>query len=122
MPTTFRLTLSAALLAALLPSPAFATGQVLDDAMILSLAVNGGADTINPGTTCVRVSLPVVAACSSGYVAIQNNNKQLMATAMQAKASSNKVWFYYDDSTGSATYHCPGRVFTPCSVISIELK
>jgi len=100
--------------------PVHAAGLVLDDVTILSLAVNGGADTVNPGTTCVRVSQPVSAACPSGYVAIQNNNKPLIAAAMQGKATSGRVLFYYDDSTGS--HHCPGRVFTPCSVISIELK
>lgn len=100
--------------------PAYAAGQVIDGVTVTGVAVSGGSDTQNPGTTCVTISMPLVAACSSGYVAIQNNNKQLTAAALQAKATSSKVWLYYDDSAGP--FHCPGHVFTPCSVVSIELK
>jgi len=90
----------------------------LEDAQITSLAVNGGADTVNPGTSCIRVSAPVASTSSNGYVAIPNNNKQLLSAAFQAKAAGNKLWLYYAD-TGN--FHCPGRVFTPCGAISIEL-
>jgi hypothetical protein len=99
---------------------AFAAAYTPDNVTVTAVAVNGGADTQNPGTTCVTVSVPLVAACPAGYVAIQNNNKQLLAAALLAKATSSKVMFIYDDSAGP--FHCPGRVFTPCSVISIELK
>lgn len=99
---------------------AFAAGYTLDGVTISSVAVNGGTDTNNPGTTCVKISAPVVAACPNGMVAIQNNNKLLIGAALQAKATSSKVWFYYDDAAGS--FHCPGHVFTPCSVVSIEIK
>ena len=108
---------AAALLAA---EPAIAAQQILDGVLISSVSLNGGIDTTNPGTTCVRILTPVLAACPSGYVAIQNNNKQLIAAALQAKATSSSVWFYYDDA--GASFHCPGKVFTPCSVVSIELK
>lgn len=99
---------------------AFAAGQVADPVWITGVAVNGGADTLNPGTTCITVSAPLVAACPAGYVAIPNNNRLLIAAALQARATLSKVWFYYDDSAGAS--HCPGHVFTPCGVISIELK
>lgn len=98
----------------------FAASQYPDNVTVTTVAVNGGADTQNPGTTCVTVSVALSATCQGGYVAIPNNNKLLIAAALQAKATSSKVAFYYDDSAGS--FHCPGRVFTPCSVISIELK
>ncbi len=101
-------------------SPVYAASQQTGDAIISLVAVNGGVDTMNPGTTCVQVSTPVLAACPSGYVAILNNNKLLIAAALQAKAASSKVWFYYDDSSGS--HHCPGIVMTPCSVNSIGLN
>jgi hypothetical protein len=90
------------------------------DTAIDWVAVNGGTDTASPGTTCVKVTNPVSASCPSGYVAIQNNNKQLIAAAMQAKATGSRVAFYYEDNGGP--FHCPGRTFTPCSVITIELK
>ena len=99
---------------------AFAGQNTLDGVAISSVAVNGGTDTRNPGTTCIKISAPVVAACPNGMVAIENNNKLLIAAALQAKATSSKVWFYYDDAAGP--FHCPGHVFTPCSVISIEIK
>lgn len=100
--------------------PAFAANLTLDNVTIATVSVNGAVDTMNPGTTCLTISTPVSASCPSGYVAIQNNNKQLLATALQARATDSKLWFYYDDSAGP--FHCPGKVFTPCSVISIELK
>ena len=99
---------------------AWAAPQYLDDVMISGLSVNGGADTTNPGTTCIKLSLPVHPACTGGYVAIHNNNKQLIAAALQAKATASKIWLYYDEVGGS--FHCPALVFTPCSVNSIQLK
>ena len=99
---------------------AWAAAQILDDVTLSGLFVNGGADTTNPGTTCIKLSLPVHAACNGGYVAIQNNNKQLIAAALQAKATASKIWLYYDEAGGS--FHCPALVFTPCSVNSIQLK
>lgn len=101
-------------------SAAFADGRMVDDTTIASVAVNGGSDTQNPGTTCLRISSPVVAACTGTFVAIPNNNRQLIAAALASKASGSKVLLYYDDS--GSPYHCPGHVFTPCSVISIETK
>src|SRR5690349_17340729 len=98
--------------------PAVATAFDVSDILITGVSVNGGSDTVNPGTSCVRISAPVPAVCTNGYVAIQNNNKQLLSAALQAKATGSKVWFYYADS---GNFHCPGRVFTACSVIGIEL-
>ena len=119
-----KLTLSAiagvASIAILAAQSTFAASQNLDNITVTTVAVNGGTDTQNPGTTCITVSVPLLAACEGGYVAIQNNNQQLLAAALQAKATSSNVRFYYDASAGP--FHCPGRVFTPCSVISIEIK
>lgn len=109
-----------ALISILAAQSTFAASQDIDNVTVTSVMVNGGTDTQNPGTTCVKVSVPLAAVCRNGYVAIQNNNKLLIAAALQAKATSSKVWFYYDDSAGP--FHCPGHVFTPCSVIGIELK
>ena len=83
------------------------------------MAVNGGADTSNPGTTCVRLSNPP-AVCTGGYIGIPNNNKMLVVAALTSKANGSRVWVYLSD--GQGTQHCPGRVFTPCSAISIEAQ
>lgn len=98
--------------------PAFGQNQFINGITITAVAVNGGTDTVNPGTTCIMVSAPVSAGCSAGYLAIQNNNKELIAAALQARATGKNIWLYYEDAIGS--YHCPGLVFTPCSVISIS--
>jgi hypothetical protein len=94
--------------------------QIVGDTSIAAVAVNGGADTVNPGTTCIRVTNPVHAACVGGYLAIPNNNKQLIAAALASKATATRIMLYYNDAAGSS--HCPGLVFTPCSVISIEQR
>ena len=99
---------------------ASAADQMIADAVVVEVAVNGGADTSNPGFTCIRVTPGPVAACSAGYVAITNNNRQLIATALLAKSTGARVAFYYNDAV--ATQHCPALVFTTCSVNSIILK
>ena len=103
-------------------SPPFAlAGQdFVDNTTITQVVVNGGADTANPGTTCLQISSAVSQACTVAFLAIPNNNKQLLAAALQAKAAGNRVWLYYENNAG--LLHCPGLVFTPCSVISISVK
>jgi hypothetical protein len=99
--------------------PAIANQTALETT-IAQVNVNGGADTTNVGTTCVKVVAIVSAACTSGWVAIPNNNKLLIGAALQAKATGAPVSFFYDDAATSS--HCPGQAFTPCSVISISVK
>jgi len=101
-------------------APVSATQQYVEDTSIASVMVNGGADTVNPGTTCIQITSGLPAACAGGFVAIPNNNRQLVATALLSKTNGQRVWLYFDDATGSN--HCPGLVFTPCSVISIGSK
>jgi len=117
--TVRSLALVMALLSAVAP-PAGATSQSVDNTSVDQMAVNGGADTANPGTTCIHLAVTPVAACTSGWIAIQNNNKQLLASALQAKATGARVWVYYEDA--SASQHCPGLALTPCTVISIMVK
>lgn len=107
-------------LVALVVSAAVAASLTLDDTLITFVAVNGGSDSMNPGTTCIRVSSEVPAACAGGFLYIPNNNKQLIATALAANATKARTWIYFlsDVQTG----HCPGQVFTTCSVISIGVK
>ena len=93
----------------------------IQDTTIAQVSVNGGSDTENVGVTCVRVTGVVSSTCQAGWVAIKNNNKLLIAAALQAKATGALVWFYYDDA-GATSLHCPGHVFTPCTVISISVK
>jgi hypothetical protein len=100
-------------------APALAATQASDGGSISSVVVNGGADTANPGVTCIRVTTPVSALCTNNLLAIPNNNKQLVAAALLSKSTGSMVWVYYDDASPS---HCPGQAFTPCSVISIESK
>lgn len=97
-----------------------AAQQTVNETTIAAVTVNGGTDTVNAGTTCIRVTNTLSSTCTAGYVAIPNNNKSLVAAALLNKATASKVWLYYDDAAGSN--HCPGRVFTPCSIISIESK
>jgi hypothetical protein len=81
------------------------------------LSVNGGADTANPGVTCLLVDGWVSPSCPSGWIAIRNNNKELLAAALQVKATRASFTLHYDDAGGP--FHCPFLVFTPCSVNSI---
>lgn len=105
---------------ALLASTSMAMSEILWDTTISTVAVNGGVDSTNAGTSCIQVASSVSASCPSGFVAILNNNKQLIASALLNKATSGRVNLYYSDDSGSN--HCPGFVFTPCVVISIQSK
>ena len=111
--------LAAGIVGALFASMSVA-GQVTVETAITAVAVNGGGDVVNQGTACLRIADPVSASCPSGFVAIPNNNKLLIATALMSKSTASKVWLYYVDDASSQ--HCPGLVFTPCSVISIMAK
>lgn len=113
------LALAAGMVCALSASIAVA-GQVTVETTITAVAVNGASDVANQGTTCVLIADPVASACVGGFVAIPNNNKLLIATALMSKSTASKVWLYYMDEGSSQ--HCPGLVFTPCSVISIMPK
>ncbi|HEY6528759.1 MAG TPA: hypothetical protein VIZ65_08690 [Cellvibrionaceae bacterium] len=97
-----------------------AAQKVLDDKKITFVVVNGGADSPNQGTTCIRIDNGISEQCTSGFVAIRNNNKELISAALHAKATERPIWFFYEDASGSN--HCPGAVFTPCVVTSIGLK
>jgi hypothetical protein len=90
----------------------------LDDTTVSSVAVNGGTDTVNPGTTCLKVALSTNGSCAGEYIGIPNNNKILIAAALAAKVSGQNVMVYYADT---ANHHCPGLVFTACTLISIEV-
>ena len=96
---------------------------IIDTATITQGHVNGATDTKNPGTSCISVSVSepqiLPAVCSGGYIAIPENNSELISAALTAKVSSSNIRLYFDDS---GSYHCPGLVFTPCSVISIAIK
>jgi hypothetical protein len=101
--------------------PVFAAWQEADNVTITYLSVNGAADTLNPGTTCMAVSAPVSSACPGGWIAIQNNNKQLLAAAFLANATKSQLKLTYQDFPGGS-FHCPFLTFTPCSAESILLK
>lgn len=112
--------LAASLAAVVAVASALAVNAVVtNETPIASVIVNGGTDTLNAGTTCISLAEPVLLACS-GYLYLPNNNKHLVAAALTAKASQARVRVYYiSDATAG---HCPGYVFTPCSVISIEQR
>ncbi|HSI46832.1 MAG TPA: hypothetical protein VLA61_01020 [Ideonella sp.] len=101
-------------------SVSFAAGQILYETNILTVAVNGGADSTNPGTSCIQVTSAVSATCQGGFVAILNNNKQLIAAALLNKATMGKIILYYEDS--STLNQCPGFATTPCVVNTILSK
>ena len=98
----------------------FAAAVVVDNTTISAVVVNGGADTSNPGTTCIQITNPVSPACSGGYIAIRNNNQHLLSAAMSNKTTGSRVRLMYVDA--GTSNHCPFLVFTPCSVESIESK
>lgn len=103
-----------------LATSVFGQSPVIDNIKVTFVAVNGGTDSPNQGTTCIKVSATLPAACAGQFVAIKNNNKELISAALHAKATGRDIWLYYDPNAGSN--HCPGQVFTPCAVNSIGLK
>jgi hypothetical protein len=83
--------------------------------------VNGGADSPNPGTTCIKLTNAVSASCGgSGLIAIPNNNSKLLAAALTVKATDGVAWVYYQET--GASQHCPGIAVTTCNLISIGPK
>ena len=98
---------------------AMAANSIVNNALLLNVSVNGGADTANPGTTCFRIDLSAPAACASGVIAIQNNNKQLLAGVLLAKSTGVRVHLYIE--TASSSQHCPWQVFTTCTLTNIEI-
>jgi len=104
----------------MLPFCSYADQNALET-KITEVLVNGAKDSANQGTSCIFVSTPVNTACENGAIAIQNNNKELLASALTAKATNSTAWIYYDIVPGGA-FHCPGRAMTSCSVISIGIR
>ena len=98
---------------------AYSSNQTRKDVKVNAIAINGGADTVNPGTSCIKITASIPAVCK-GYIAIKNNNKLLLSAALTAKTTGSSTWIYFEDNDGSL--HCPGRTYTSCSLISIEVK
>jgi hypothetical protein len=117
--TTLMISMSAVILV-LISSAAQGAIQVVENTTVSVVSVNGGADSTNPGTTCLSITSNVSQACPGGFVAIMNNNRQLIATALEVKAADRKITLYYDDA--APPQHCPWLVFTPCVVSSIMLR
>jgi uncharacterized membrane-anchored protein len=114
-----KLVLVAALVLSL-PAAALTGQAITNDSTLAEVAVNGGTDTLNPGTTCIKLTEPVTPSCPAGFLYIPNNNRQLVSAALMAKASNSRVAVYY--ISNAATGHCPGHVFTQCSVVSIFVR
>ena len=108
-------------LCSMVTTPAIAGGAVTGDTTLSYVAVNGGIDTSVSGTTCIQAG-NVSATCPGSFLAIQNNNHPLLSAALMAKATNATVNIYYELGNTATTFHCPGLVMTPCSVISIWLK
>ncbi len=107
------------LLLALACEFSLAASVVVGETKIKYVLVNGGQDSPNSGTTCIKIESSLRDVCN-GYVALKNNNQALLSAALHAKATGNSVWFYYDDQQGNN--HCPGATFTPCALNSIGLR
>lgn len=97
----------------------FAGTFIISETTLSEVAVNGGSDSPNVGTTCIKLTSPVSLTCS-GYIAIRNNNKELISAALAAKTSNAKVWVSYYDQ--QPVQHCSDIVVTPCVLSSIMLK
>lgn len=98
---------------------ALAERATLNNSKIEFVAVNGAEDAPNPGTTCIRVTEQIPESCN-GYMAIPNNNNSLISAALHAKATGKDVWIHYE--VPASAQHCPGIVFTNCTVSSIGLR
>lgn len=97
-----------------------AAGLTVYGTKINLVVVNGGVDSPNRGTTCLKVSVPISTNCQSGFLAIPSNNKELLSAVLMAKASGSNVYVYYEDTL--AAQHCPGQAFTSCIINSIGLE
>jgi uncharacterized membrane-anchored protein len=75
---------------------ALAATTTVNDIKITEVYVNGGADVKKPGTTCIKLSAGAPAAFSSGFIAIPNNNADLLSAAMTAKVSKGNAQFGVD--------------------------
>jgi hypothetical protein len=113
----------AAALMALAPLSCHAEG-VLYSGKISEVAASGGADTINPGTSCVKLDIAVPSAsCVGGWIAIPNNNLKLLNSALAAKLLERPVALYLEtDLPVAQQLHCPALAFTRCSLISVIVK
>lgn len=98
---------------------AFAGTVIISDTTLAEVAVNGGSDSPNVGTTCIKLAAPISPACS-GYIAIRNNNKELVSAALAAKTSNARIWVSFYDQ--QPVQHCSDIVNTSCVVSSIMLK
>lgn len=88
---------------------------------ISRLMVNGGSNSLNSGTSCMQLTPAANAACAGGWVAIPNNDRSLLAAAMQAKAMNASIDLDYE-TQAPADLHCPYQVFTRCSLQNIHLR
>lgn len=61
-----------ALLGGTFVQPSNAEMKVINSTFVTHVAVNGGADTANPGTTCIKASSAASSACTGGYIGIPN--------------------------------------------------
>lgn len=99
------------------------------------LSINGGLDTRNPGTSCLQLyDAPNTRSCEDGYFAIPNNNKELIAAALTAKAigSTIKIYYFFDETKKEVNQagievfkpkmHCPGMATTRCAINTITIK
>lgn len=91
----------------------------ISETTIENVIINGGQDSPNVGTSCIKLSTPISATCS-GYIAIRNNNKELISAVLTAKTSSAKIWVSYYNQQPSL--HCPDIAATACALSSIMLK
>ena len=97
-----------------------AADVIVDDARVTEVAVSGGADTANPGVTCIRITPAPAPQCTNGWIAIMNNNKPLLSTALLAKTTGAKFRIHLDNA--SSSQHCPWEAFTPCTVTVLMLN
>ena len=92
----------------------------INNAEVSIVYVNGGLDAPNSGTTCIKIEPAPSDNCPSGMIGIANNNQPLLSAALTAKSTAAKTWVYYSDSE-SPPLHCPGKVYTPCALITLGI-
>ena len=98
----------------------FADRVIVDSTTITSLAVNGGEDATVTGVSCVKYSGSNNNGCEKGWLAIDNNNSELISAALAAKMANSDVKIYYSDQQPSLK--CPAIINTTCRLDTIVIK
>ena len=90
------------------------------DTKIDKVAINGGSDSPVAGVSCFRMKQKASDRCGNGWIAIPNNNKELLNAIFDSKVNRYDVRvIYYDEQP---QLKCPSIVYTNCQLESVLLN